>query len=143
MEERATLVTGASGFVGSHVVLKLLQRGQRVRVLARRESSRKNLEGLEVEIVTGDLTDRASLKQAVAGCRRVYHVAADYRLWAPDPSVLYVNNVVGTRNLLEAAREARVERMVYTSTVGALGHGENGQGASEKTPVGLKDMIGH
>ena len=143
MEDHATLVTGASGFVGSHVVLKLLERGQRVRVLVRRESPRKNLEGLEVEIVTGDLTDRASLKQAVAGCRRVYHVAADYRLWAPDPSVLYVNNVVGTRNLLEAAREAKVERMVYTSTVGALGHGENGQGASEKAPVGLRDMVGH
>ena len=143
MQDGLNLVTGATGFVGSHVVLKLLQRGRRVRAMVRRGSSLKNLEGLEVEIVTGDLTDRASLKSAVAGCRRVYHIAADYRLWTPDSSVLYVNNVVGTRNLLEAAREAKVERMVYTSTVGTLGHSGNGHGANEQTPVELQQMIGH
>ena len=137
------LVTGATGFVGSHVVSQLLARGEKVRVLVRSSSSTKNLEGVEVEAVRGDLTDRASLKAAMAGCRRVYHVAADYRLWALDPSALYLNNVVGTRNVLEIAREAKVERMVYTSTVGALGFARNGHGADEKTLVTLEQMIGH
>ena len=157
------LVTGATGFVGSHIVSQLLARGEKVRVLVRSSSSTKNLLGMEVETVRGDLTDRASLKAAMAGCRRVYHVAADYRLWAPDPSTLYLNNVVGTRNVLEIAHEAKVERMVYTSTVGALGHARNGHGhgapapqhflgsgdgaasvsANEETPVTLEQMIGH
>ena len=146
------LVTGATGFIGSHVVSKLAERGEKVRVLVRPESPRKNLEGLPVEFATGDLTDRKSLVAAMAGCRRVYHVAADYRLWTPDPSVLYANNVVGTRNVLEAARETKVERIVYTSTVGAIGHALNGsgdgaasvsRGADEQTPVSLEDMIGH
>lgn len=137
------LVTGGTGFVGSHVVSRLVQRGERVRVLARKNSTRRNLEGLPVEVVLGDLTDRQSLTAALQGCWRVYHLAADYRLWAQDPSELYANNVAGTRNLLEAAREAGVERVVYTSTVGALGHAANGAGASEETPVTLADMIGH
>lgn len=138
-----TLVTGATGFVGSHVAAKLAARGERVRVLTRGSSSRKNLEGIAAEVVQGDLTDPASLKQAMAGCRRLYHVAADYRLWAPDPAELYRNNVTGTRNILEAAREARVGRVVYTSTVGALKVPENGRPSNEETPVGLQDMIGH
>ena len=137
------LVTGATGFVGSHVVSKLLERGEKVRVLVRKTSSMKNLQDLPVEVATGDLTDRRSVDAAMAGCRRVYHVAADYRLWAPDPSALYLNNVVGTRNLLEAARQAGVQRIVYTSTVGALGHAHNGRGADEETPVTLQEMIGH
>ena len=137
------LVTGATGFVGSHVVSQLLARGEKVRVLVRPASPAKNLEGMEVERSQGDLTDRASLKAAMAGCRRVYHVAADYRLWAPDTSVLYLNNVVGTRNVLETAREAKVERILYTSTVGALGLSQNGHGADEETPVTLQQMIGH
>ena len=137
------LVTGATGFVGSHVVSQLLARGGKVRVLVRPGSPAKNLQGMEVERFQGDLTDLGSLKAAMAGCRGVYHVAADYRLWAPDPSALYRNNVVGTRNMLEAAREAKVERMVYTSTVGALGHAHDGCGADEETPVSLHDMIGH
>ena len=137
------LVTGATGFVGSHIVSQLLARGEKVRVLVRSSSSTKNLQGMEVETVRGDLTDRTSLKAAMAGCRRVYHAAADYRLWAPDPSTLYLNNVVGTRNVLEIARETKVERMVYTSTVGALGHTGNGHGANEMTPVTLEQMIGH
>jgi dihydroflavonol-4-reductase len=139
-----TLVTGASGFVGSHVVLKLLERGERVRVLKRAASPTKNLEGLGVETVTGDLTDPASLRHAVSGCRRLYHVAADYRLWARDPSSLYKSNVEGTRHLLEAARAAQVERMVYTSSVGALGIPKTGDGIGEEsTPVTLHEMIGH
>ncbi|MDO8730063.1 MAG: NAD-dependent epimerase/dehydratase family protein [Candidatus Omnitrophota bacterium] len=142
------LVTGATGFVGSHIVSQLLARGEKVRVLVRPASPAKNLQGMEVERSQGDLTDRASLKAALAGCRRVYHVAADYRLWTPDPSALYLNNVVGTRNVLETAREAKVERIVYTSTVGALGHARSGDGAAsvsanEETPVSLHDMTGH
>jgi dihydroflavonol-4-reductase len=136
------LVTGATGFVGSHVVSQLLARGEKVRALVRPSSPAKNLQGMEVETARGDLTDRASLKAAMAGCRRVYHLAADYRLWAAEPSALYLNNVVGTRNMLEIARESGVERVVYTSTVGALGHA-NGHGADEETPVSLHDMIGH
>ena len=138
-----TLVTGATGFVGNHVVSRLLARGEKVRVLVRKESPRKNLQGMEVEIAAGDLTDRDSLRAALSGCRRLYHVAADYRLWAPDSSVLYLNNVVGTRNVLEAAREAKIDRIVYTSTVGAMGHARNGHGADEETPVTLQEMIGH
>ncbi len=139
------LVTGATGFVGSHVVRKLLQRKEPIRVLVRKGSSLKALQGLDpVEVVTGDLTDQESVERAVTGCRWVYHVAADYRLWAPDPSVLYKTNVQGTRNLLEAARAGRVERIVYTSTVGALGIPHNGSGpGNEETPVDLQDMIGH
>ena len=137
------LVTGATGFVGSHVVSQLLARGEKVRALVRPASPAKNLQGMEVEVARGDLTDRASLRGAMAGCRRVYHVAADYRLWAPDTSVLYLNNVVGTRNVLETARETKVERILYTSTVGALGHVQNGRGADEETPVTLAQMIGH
>lgn len=137
------LVTGATGFVGSHVVLKLLDRGERVRVLVRPKSSLKNLEGLSVESVRGDLTDPESVRAAMAGCRRVFHVAADYRLWTRDPSELYRSNVQGTRNVLEAARQAGVERIVYTSTVGALAVSYNGHPADERTPVRLTDMIGH
>ncbi len=138
-----TLVTGATGFVGSHVARKLVERGERVRVLTRSQSSGKLLAGLTAERVIGDLTDSASLRVALAGCKRVYHVAADYRLWVADPKELYRNNVEGTRNLLEAAKGAGVERIVYTSTVGALGFTANGTPANEETPVSLHDMIGH
>ncbi len=137
-----TLVTGATGFVGGHILSRLLARGEKVRVLVRKQSSLKNLQGMEVETAVGDLTDRKSLKHALSGCRFLYHAAADYRLWVPDSSALYLNNVVGTRNVLESAREAKVERIVYTSTVGALGHAHNG-GANEQTPVSLQEMIGH
>ena len=137
------LVTGATGFVGSHVVRKLLERGERVRVFTRRQSVVRNLEGLSVEVVHGDLTDPESVRAAVSGCRRVFHVAADYRLWARDPSELYRSNVRGTRNVLEAARAAGVERVVYTSTVGVLAVSCNGHLSDERTPVRLTDMIGH
>lgn len=137
-------MTGASGFIGSHVVLKLLERGEQVRVLKRSTSPMKNLQGLSIEVVTGDLRDPASLKRAVAGCRIIYHVAADYRLWSPDPATLYRSNVEGTRNLLEAAYAQGVERIVYTSSVGTLGIPENGDsGGNEESPVTLQEMIGH
>ncbi len=138
-----TLVTGATGFLGGHVVRLLLARGEPVRVFVRKQSPLKNLEGLDAELFYGDLTDRQSVRQAMRGCSRVYHVAADYRLWAPDPRILYRTNVQGTRNILEAARGAGVERMVYTSTVGALGISHNGRPSTEETPVTLHDMIGH
>ena len=115
---RPTLVTGATGFLGWHVANKLLARGEKVRALVRSTSKVRELGG---EVVTGDLRDSESLERAVAGCAVVYHVAADYRLWAKDPSELYRSNVEGTRNLLTAARDAGVERVVYTSTVGCIG----------------------
>jgi dihydroflavonol-4-reductase len=134
----ATLVTGASGFLGWHVASRLVSRGHRVKALVRPGSQVREL---EVETVTGDLRDRASLERAVQGCEAVFHVAADYRLWAKDPSELYKSNVDGTRNLLEAARNAGVERFVYTSTVGCIGMPPVKLG-DEDTPVGIEDMTG-
>ncbi len=137
------LVTGATGFVGSAVVRRLLARGHPVRALVRPSSDLRNLEGLEVELARGDLLDGASLRSALRGCRALFHVAADYRLWAPDPNVLYAANVEGTRKLMEAALEQGVERIVYTSSVATLGLNRDGAPADETTPVSLDDMIGH
>jgi dihydroflavonol-4-reductase len=136
------LVTGATGFVGGNVVRELLADGHRVRVLARPGSDRRALEGCSVEIAEGDLLDPASLRAAVAGAHHVYHVAADYRLWAPDLRVLYRANVDGTRHLLAAASEAGAERIIYTSTVGAVGIPKDGTPGDETTPVSLADMVG-
>jgi len=135
---RPTLVTGATGFLGWHVVNKLLARGERVRALVRKTSRVRELDG---DVVTGDLRDPESLERAVAGCAVVYHVAADYRLWAKDPSELYRSNVEGTRNLLTAARDAGVERVVYTSTVGCIGVPRDRPG-DEDSEVGLEEMAG-
>ena len=137
------LVTGGTGFVGAHLVRALLERGDRVRCLVRPNSSRGNLRGLEVEQVVGDLRRPESLAVAVEGCRTLFHCAADYRLYAPEPRELYDSNVEGTRNLLEAAKEAGVRRVVYTSSVGALGLESGGRPADESTPVSLDQMIGH
>src|SRR5215475_2178037 len=136
---KPALVTGASGFLGWHVARLLIERGYEVRALVRPGS---RVAGLPVEIVTGDLRDTASLERAVAGCGLVFHVAADYRLWAKDPAELYGSNVDGTRNLLGAAKRAGVERVVYTSTVGCIGVPANGEG-NEETPVELEDMAGN
>src|SRR5262249_61507922 len=114
------LVTGGTGFVGSHVVRALLARGRSVRCLARSESRRANLDGLPVEIAVGDLTDAASLRPALRGVRTLYHVAADYRLWTRNPHELYRANAGGTDNILAAASEAGVGRGVYTDSVAAL-----------------------
>jgi dihydroflavonol-4-reductase len=133
------LVTGASGFVGWHVARKLLERGEQVRALVRNTSKLRELES--VEAVAGDLRDAASLKRAVAGCGVVFHVAADYRLWTPEPRQMYESNVDGTRNLLAAAREVGVERVVYTSTVGCIGTPKGSEG-DETTPVSLEEMNG-
>ncbi len=136
---KPTLVTGATGFVGWHVARQLLARGDSVRALVRPASRLRELEGCEA--VTGDLRDPASLRRAVEGCGTVYHVAADYRLWAPDPREMYASNVDGTRNLLDAARQSGVERFVYTSTVGCIGLRKDKPG-DEATPVSLDDMTG-
>jgi dihydroflavonol-4-reductase len=136
------LVTGGTGFVGANVVRELATLGAAVRVLARPGSDRRALEGVGVEIVEGDLLDRASLARAVRGADTVYHVAADYRLWARNPMELHRVNVDGTRAMLEAAGEAGVRRIVYTSTVGALGIPGDGTPGTEDTPVSLADMVG-
>ena len=136
------LVTGGTGFVGSHLVRALLKRGAEVRCLARKSRRLDNLNALPVEIVYGDLRDADSLKAALAGCQTLYHCAADYRLWAKDPQELYASNIEGTRNIMQAAFEARLERVVYTSTVGALGLHDDGTPADEATPVSVDDMIG-
>ena len=138
-----TFVTGATGFVGSHVVRRLLRRGDRVRVLARKSSLKTNLAGLDCEVVIGDLRDEGSLERCVQGCRRVYHVAADYRLWSRNPQEIYESNVAGTRNLLSACCESGVEKVVYTSTVGAIAPAVGDEPTDEESPVSLDDMIGH
>lgn len=135
---RPTLVTGATGFIGWHVARTLLDHGHRVRALVRPAS---RLRELEVETAAGDLRDPESLERAVGGCALVFHVAADYRLWARNPQELYDSNAGGTRNLLGAARKAGVERVVYTSTVGCIGVPEGGEGR-EDTGVCLAEMTG-
>lgn len=137
------LVTGGTGFIGSHVVRALLARGDRVRCLVRAGSDRRNLDGLDIELAEGDLREPASLTAALTGSTHVFHCAADYRLYAPDPDDLYAVNVGGTEALLEAAAAAGVERVVHTSSVGALGLRADGAPADEDTPVSLDRMIGH
>jgi dihydroflavonol-4-reductase len=137
------LVTGGTGFVGTHVVRALLAEGRPVRCLVRPGSPRGNLEGLSVEIVEGDLNDPQSLTRALSGVSTLYHVAADYRLWTRDPRELYRTNAGGTDNILKAASEARVERVVYTSSVAALGLKEDGTSADEATPAERSRIIGH
>jgi dihydroflavonol-4-reductase len=137
------LVTGATGFVGGAVARALVNSGSDVRVLARAGADLQNLQGLHVERVEGDLRDPASLRKALTGCRQLYHVAAHYALWAKDPLIFYDVNVTGTKNLLEAAREAGTERIVYCSTIGAIGLPPGGGLGTEETPVSLEQMAGH
>jgi dihydroflavonol-4-reductase len=137
------LVTGATGFLGSAVARALLAAGEPVRVLTRAGTDPANIAGLDVEVCHGDLLETASLERACAGCRALYHVAADYRLWVRDPSVLYRVNVDGTRALMEAALGAGIERIVYTSSVATLGLHADGRPADEDTPVTLAAMVGH
>ena len=138
-----SLVTGATGFVGSAVVRALIDAGDAPRVLVRAESDRRNLAGLDVEWTEGDLRDPASLVRACRGCQAVFHIAADYRLWVPKPEGIYATNVAGTRALMEAAGEAGVVRIVYTSSVATLGINRDGSPADEAAPAALADMIGH
>jgi len=139
---KPVLVTGASGFVGAAVARALLAEGRRVRVLLRPSSDRRNVQGLNVDIRFGSLTEPPSLAAAVAGCGALYHVAANYRLWVRDPKVMYADNVDGTRHLMAAARDAGVARIVYTSSVATLGHAGDGKPADETTLSSLDGIIG-
>lgn len=135
-------ITGATGFVGSHVARALVAQGADLRLLIRSSSDLRNIQELKAERVIGDLRDGASLKKVVAGCDVVFHVAADYRLWVRDPDQMYRSNVEGTKAILEAARESKVRRVIYTSSVATMGFQSNGHLASEDSPVSLADMIG-
>ena len=136
-------MTGATGFVGAALARTLLAAGWQVRVLVRAGSDRRNLRAISVESAIGDLTDAPSLQRAVEGCDAVFHAAADYRLWVPDPLAMYRANVEGTRNLLGAARRAGVKRIVYTSSVACIGLPSDGTAGTEDTPVSLESMVGH
>jgi dihydroflavonol-4-reductase len=136
-------VTGATGFVGSHVARLLAAQGADLRLLRRSSSPTSNIEALKAERVTGDLTDPESLKKGMQGCDFVFHVAADYRLWVRDPEQMYRANVEGTRAILQAAQEAGVRRVVYTSSVATMGFTGNGAPCNEDSPVALSNMIGH
>tara|TARA_R110000782_G_scaffold97433_3_gene182317 strand:- start:1079 stop:2065 length:987 start_codon:yes stop_codon:yes gene_type:complete len=138
-----TLITGANGFVGSAVLRLLINKGHEVRVLVRPGSERRNLEGIDLEVIEGDLRDSHSLERAVTGCNTLFHIAADYRLWLPEPAPMYATNVDGTRDLIIAATKAGVEKIVYTSSVATLGIDKKGMASDETTPVTLEDMIGH
>ena len=138
-----TFLTGATGFLGSHVARVLAGQGADLRLLVRPTSNLKNLEGLPAETATGDLRDPASLEKAMAGCEVVFHVAADYRLWVRDPNEMYRSNVEGTRAILDTARKNAVRCVVYTSSVATMGFTGNGRPANEDSPVSLADMIGH
>jgi dihydroflavonol-4-reductase len=136
------LVTGASGFVGSAVARKLIEAGFSVRALVRSSSPRAHLAGLDLEFFEGDLRDRKSLDRAVAGMRYLFHVAADYRLWARNPSEIYASNVDGTRNLMQASIDAGVERVVYTSSVATIAVQSDGTASNETTPLREDQGIG-
>lgn len=136
------LVTGAAGFLGSAVVRQLLERGESVRAFVRASSDLRNLQDLKIDILRGDLTDRRSMDQAVKSCDSLFHVAADYRLWVPNPEVMFAANVEGTRQMMLAAGEAGVGRIVYTSSVATLGLLPDGASADEETKATPADMIG-
>ncbi len=138
-----SLITGANGFVGSHLTNFLIKQSERVRVLVRPESDQRVLKGLPVEFAYGDLRNPASLMPALKGVQRVYHVAADYRLWARNPNEIYESNVTGTRNLLRAAREIGIDRFIHTSSVGTLVPPHARTLPDEQTHLQLSDMIGH
>lgn len=137
-----TLVTGAAGFLGSHVARQLVARGENVRVLMRASSSNRAISDLSLEYVTGDLRDVASLERAMSGVQRVFHVAADYRLWAKNPQDIYDSNVGGTKNLLNAAKSAGVEQLIYTSTVATIAV-DRPELPNELTDSKLDEMVGH
>ncbi|HWZ51336.1 MAG TPA: hopanoid-associated sugar epimerase [Granulicella sp.] len=136
-------LTGATGFVGSHVARSYAAAGAQLRLLTRSSSNMAALEGLDAEVVVGDLRQAAGLRSAIQGCEAVVHVAADYRLWVRDPKAMYGANVEGTRELLRLAREAGVRRVVYTSSVATMGFKSDGTIVNEETPVGVECMIGH
>jgi len=140
---KTVFVTGGTGFVGAHVVRKLFERGDRVIVLVRPSSDLTLLANMPVETAVGDLTNFESMLPYMNGIEEVYHVAADYRLWARDPLTIYRNNVEGTLNVMEAALRSNVSKVVYTSTVGCLGIPKDGSPGTEDTPVKREELVGH
>jgi dihydroflavonol-4-reductase len=136
-------LTGATGFVGSHVARAYAGDGAELRLLTRSSSNLQLLEGIPAETVVGDLRNPESLRSAISGCEAVVHVAADYRLWVRDPKSMYAANVDGTRELLRIAREEGIKRVVYTSSVATMGFQKDGTIVNEDTPVSLTGMIGH
>lgn len=136
-------ITGATGFVGSHVARALAAEGAELRLLVRPTSRKDNIADLRAETVVGDLRVPESLKQAMAGCEFVFHVAADYRLWVRDPQEMYRANVEGTRAIIEAAQQSGVRRVIYTSSVATMGFTNEGHIATETSPVSINDMVGH
>jgi dihydroflavonol-4-reductase len=136
-------LTGATGFLGSHVARALAEQGADLRLLVRSTSNLRNLEGIKAETAVGDLRDAASLAKAMSGCDTVFHVAADYRLWVRDPAEMYRSNVDGTKAILDAAAKSGVRRIVHTSSVATMGFTGSAQPADEDSPVALANMIGH
>ncbi len=143
MTAARALVTGATGFIGHHIVKALRRKGFEVRVLLREGSDDSTLATLDVERTVGDLRDYDAVARATKGCGQVYHAGADYRLWVPDPDVMYAVNVQGTANVMRAAREAEVGKVVYTSTVGVLAPAKDGKPGSEKGHARFEDLTGH
>lgn len=142
MVSETSFLTGATGFVGASVARLLLAKGHKLRVLSRPNNDRRNLEGLDVEIVEGDLTQPDTYRHALKGCRNLLHVAADYRIWVPDAAQMHRVNIDGTRALMLAALDAKIERIVYTSSVATLGLHKDGTPATENSPVTFDDMVG-
>ncbi|MCE5314882.1 MAG: hopanoid-associated sugar epimerase [Armatimonadota bacterium] len=140
---KRVFVTGGTGFVGAHVIRKLIERGEQVTALVRPFGNPTLLKGLDIQTVTGDITDFDSIYPALVGTDTLYHIAADYRLWASDPREIYYNNLGGTLNVLEAALRRNVRRVVYTSTVGCLGIPKDGSPGVEDTPVVRDELVGH
>ena len=136
-------VTGATGFVGSHVARALAGQGAELRLLVRSSSRTDNIAELRAEVAIGDLCRPESLRKAMVGCEFVFHVAADYRLWVRDPEQMYLANVEGTRAIIQAAQESGVRRVVYCSSVATMGFTRSGQIVDENTPVSLAEMVGH
>ena len=137
------LVTGATGFIGFHLTKILKEKSFEVRALVREESNILDLERLDIELVKGDVRDFDSVCKALEGCQYLYHLAADYRLWVPNPKAMYETNVQGTKNIMQAALKAGTEMVVYTSTVGVLATSVNGKPSDEKTPISFEEMVGY